>query len=265
VADEGFLQRLFNRLATEAADVRLLRASLLKQRLSTLVGTKSCCVGIAGVGPIVLRPRTTDLASFRRVFDRGEYRIPDVAADAVQARYQAILAAGRTPVVVDAGAYVGATALWFARCFPRAHVVAIEPDEESFRLLVSNTAGHSRITVIDAAVAAEQGYVRLVRVAEEWGTQVSRSDEGSPSITMDEAFAAVSDGEPFIAKINIEGFESDVFSGSLDWLDKVNVLFVEPHDWLLPSRHSSRSFQRVMGARDFDLFIVGPHLCYART
>jgi hypothetical protein len=84
-------------------------------------------------------------------------------------------------------------------------------------------------------------------------------------MTMNEAFASVPNGEPFIAKMNIEGFETDVFSGAFEWLDKIGLLFIEPHDWLLPGKHTSRSFQRALGERDFDLFIVGPHLCYARV
>ena len=168
-------------------------------------------------------------------------------------------------MIVDAGAYVGAASLWFLRCFPAAHVVALEPDPDSFRLLQKNLAPAGRATAIQAAVAASAGNVRLVPQGDPWATQVERSDDGVSSITMDQAFADVPGGDPLVAKINIEGFESDLFSGQLDWLDRVALLFIEPHDWLLPGKHTSRSFQRALGERDFDLFIVGPHLCYART
>jgi FkbM family methyltransferase len=265
MAKASVLRRMLNRLESEAANARLLRGWFFKQRLSTLLGSAECSVRMAGVGPISLRPRSTDLASFRRVFEGDEYRIPDAAADAVKSRYQAILAADRTPVIVDAGAYVGAAAIFFARCFPQAHVVALEPDEDSFRLLKSNLRDHPQVTAIQAAAAGERGHVRLVRRSEAWATQVERSNEGIPSMTMNEAFASVPNGEPFIAKMNIEGFETDVFSGAFEWLDKIGLLFIEPHDWLLPGKHTSRSFQRALGERDFDLFIVGPHLCYARV
>jgi hypothetical protein len=81
---------------------------------------------------------------------------------------------------------------------------------------------------------------------------------------MNEAFAQIPEGEPFLAKVNIEGFERDLFSDGLDWLDRIAVLFIEPHDWLFPGRHTSRTFQKALGDRDFHLFIVGPHLCYVR-
>ncbi len=265
MASQAILTRLLKRLGNEATDAALLRSSYFKHGLAALFGLGECGVSMAGVGRVTLRPRSTDLASFRRVFGGGEYRVPDSAATAVAARYQAILDAGRTPVIVDAGAYVGATSIWFARTFPQSHVVALEPDEQSFRLLEGNLQGRAQITRVHAAVAGERGHIKLLRLAEEWATQAERSLEGVASVTMDDAFAVVPNGEPFIAKINVEGFESDVFSGGLEWLDKIGLLFIEPHDWLLPGRHTSRSFQRALGGRDFDLFIVGPHLCYARV
>lgn len=264
MADIGLIKRMLNRLKWEFADVRLLRTSFFKPRLSELIGRNEFTASLAGVGPVNLRSKSTDLASFRRVFAGGEYRLPEAAAEAVRARYKAILEAGRAPVIVDAGAYVGASALWFARCFPEAHVVALEPDQESFRLLQSNLGGNQRMTAIPAAVGGTTGYVQLVAQPEQWATQVQKSADGIAAITMNEAFAAVPNGESFIAKINIEGFESDVFSGDLEWLDRIALLFIEPHDWLRPGEHTSRSFQRALGERDFGLFIVGPHLCYAR-
>ena len=265
MAERGIFARLLNRLGSEAADARLLGPDYVKRRLAALLSRPECTVGLAGVGPVTLRPRGSDLSSFRRVFASGDYDIPRAAADSILKRYEAIIAGGRTPVIVDAGAYVGAAAMLFRSRFPGAHVVALEPDPESFRLLQRNLTPGGRSTPIQAAVAGTAGKVRLVPQGESWATQVERADDGIASITMDEAFASIPGGEPFIAKINIEGFESDVFSGSLDWLDKIALLFIEPHDWLLPGKHTSRSFQRALGERDFDLFIVGPHLCYART
>jgi FkbM family methyltransferase len=264
VSDRGIVPRILDRLGSEADELRLLGGSLFKQRLWSVLGRKECRVRLAGLGSVTVRPRGTDIASFRRVFAAGDYRIPPAAEDAVKKQYEAIRGAGRTPVIVDAGAYVGAASLWFSNYFPDAHVVALEPDPESFRLLRQNLADAGRATAMQSAVAAAPGNVRLVRQAEAWATQVCRSDDGISSITMSEAFGTVPNGDPFIAKINIEGFESDVFSGGLDWLDRIALLFIEPHDWLLPGKHPSRSFQRALGDRDFDLFIVGPHLCYAR-
>jgi FkbM family methyltransferase len=142
--------------------------------------------------------------------------------------------------------------------------VAVEPDGESFALLQQNLSRTTGTTAINGAVAGRSGHVRVVPVGESWANRVEQSDEGVPAMTMNALFDGVPKGEPFMAKVNIEGFESDLFEDNLDWLDRVTVLFIEPHDWLLPGKFTSRSFQRALGDRDFHLLIVGPNLCYVR-
>jgi FkbM family methyltransferase len=259
------LGRLAARLRYEADDVRLLGRGALKRKFHRLAGKQECSLHIAGVGPVTVRLGDTDLDSFRGIFGALEYEFPVPAVEAaVRARYEAILAAGRTPVIVDAGAYVGAASLWFRSKFPKAHIVAMEPDPDSFRLLERNLAAFGPATAIQAAVGASAGQVRLVAAGGSWATQVERSGGDIRVATMDEAFAMVPGGEPLLAKVNIEGFENDVFSANLEWLDRITLLFIEPHDWLLPGKRTSGTFQKAIGERDFHLFIVGPHLCYAR-
>ena len=261
----SFLTRLVKRLGREASDARLLGIGTLTHHFGRLTGRRECEVRLRGVGPVTLRPAEPQLASFRRIFADREYDVPvREAEEALRDRYQAILSRGRKPVIVDAGAYVGAASLWFGAKFPQAHIVAVEPDPENFSLLERNLSTSGSFVPIQAAIGGETGRVRLVPAAESWATQVERSEAGVELITMNEAFAAVAKGEPFIAKINVEGFEADIFKGDLEWLDKVAMLFIEPHDWLLPGQHTSRPFQRALGSRDFELFIVGPHLCYVR-
>lgn len=260
-----FLNRAISRFRYEARRARLFRAGTVEHRVHRSLGKRETSLHLAGIGRVSIRRGDTDLASFLGIFAGPEYDFPIPAVEAsVQARCEEILAAGRTPVIVDAGAYVGASVLWFGSKFPQAHIVAIEPDPDSFALLERNLARTGRTTPLNAAVGSRAGQVRMVRSSGSWANQVERCDSGIRIITMNEAFATIADGEPLMAKINIEGFEEDVFSGNLQWLDRISILYLEPHDWLYPGRHTSRSFQKALGERDFHLFIVGPHLCYAR-
>ena len=259
------LNRAASRLRYEASGARLFGAGLLKERMYRSLRKPECSLDLSGIGRGTVRPGDTDLASFLGIFAGPEYDFPIPAVEAAaRARYDEILSAGRTPVIVDAGAYVGASALWFRSKFPRAHIVAMEPDPDSFRLLDRNLGALERTTAVQGAVGAEAGEVRMVPSTGSWANQVERSDGGIRVVTMNEAFAMVPNGEPLIAKINIEGFEEDVFSANLEWLDRISLLYIEPHDWLYPGKHTSRTFQKALGDRDFHLFIVGPHLCYAR-
>jgi hypothetical protein len=71
-------------------------------------------------------------------------------------------------------------------------------------------------------------------------------------------------GEAFIVKIDIEGFESDLFASNTDWLEHTFAVFIEPHDWLLPYEGTSQSFQKALVRWPFDLFLIGENLLYVR-
>lgn len=217
------------------------------------------------IGNITLRPQETDLRAFRQVFMRGEYdldRLP--GASPIRVRYDAIVASGKLPVIIDAGANVGAATLWFKKLFPKAAIVAVEPDPDNAALLRRNVAALPDVEIKEAAIGSEPGFVSLDGDLGAWGVQTTRSDKGCPIVTMNECFASVADGEPLFAKIDIEGFEEDLFTKNLEWVDKVQAILLEPHDWMLPGKKSSRPFQKVMGARDFDLMICGENLVYVR-
>jgi FkbM family methyltransferase len=225
-------------------------------------------VRMKGVGHIHLRLGDSDFAAFKQVFAGREYdlRVVRRASSRVAERYRAILDAGRVPVIIDAGANVGAASLWFARTFPDARVVAVEPDPENARILRLNVAGESRISVLEAAIAGEPGRVSLAGNGMSWAVQTVRSDNGElPAVTMAESVGSVQNGELFIAKIDIEGFESDLFAGDQDWIDRATVIIVEPHDWLFPGRATSKTFQSAMGKRNFELFISGENLVYVAS
>jgi len=225
-------------------------------------------VRMKGVGHVHLRLGDSDFAAFKQVFARREYDLGLVggAYSRVAERYRAILDAGRVPVIIDAGANVGAASLWFAQAFREAQVVAIEPDPGNAKLLRLNVAGEGRISVLEAAIAGEPGRVSLAGNGMSWAVQTIRSDHGElQAVTMEQSVATVPNGELFIAKIDIEGFELDLFAGDQNWIDRATVIIIEPHDWLFPGRATSKTFQAAMGKRNFELFISGENLIYVAS
>jgi hypothetical protein len=82
---------------------------------------------------------------------------------------------------------------------------------------------------------------------------------------MPQAFAKVPKGVPFIAKVDIEGFESELFATNVDWLNDVYMVVIEPHDYQFAGMKTSRSFQSAMANHDFELFISGDSLIYMRV
>jgi hypothetical protein len=70
---------------------------------------------------------------------------------------------------------------------------------------------------------------------------------------------------PFIAKIDIEGAESELFSKNTDWIDQFPVVIIELHDWLLPNENSSRNFLQCVSSRARDFLYKRENIFSVRT
>lgn len=214
-------------------------------------------VRVPGVGTVHLRARARDHAVLQQVWVKRNY---DLAARAPE-HWPALRAAheaAERPVVLDAGAHVGMSVLWWKRLFPRATVVALEPHPENFALLGRNTAGVRGVVALNAALAPEPGTARVgglgaaARVGQDGDAEV-------PAVTVAELMDRFGARELLLVKLDIEGAEEALFAqdADLDWLDRTRALAVETHDWLFPGRTTSRGLWRAVGARRFDVGWAG--------
>lgn len=246
------------------ADVRSCGVSFALANFRQRWGSGTPAFNLRGRN-LVVRAGESDFRTFRQVFRDREYAVnqPEIAARLL-AYFDAIVARGNTPVIVDAGANIGAASLWFLDAFKGCQVVAIEPDDQNAIILRRNLVADRSATVLEAAIGSQAGRVEISRAEGGWATRTRRAEEGVSVVTINQAVAVVPQGELFIVKVDIEGFESDLFSTNLDWLDQASAVFVEPHDWMVPEQRTSRSFQRAFAERDFDILITGENLLYVR-
>jgi FkbM family methyltransferase len=221
---------------------------------------------IRGGSRIAIRRQNSDYDTLRQVFEDREYSIGNDAVEAdIRSRYADLLSNGQRPIIIDAGANIGLATLWFKAQYPKATVIAIEPDTENFAVLKENVIADDTTLLVDAAVGSRPGLVSLIQASKGWAVQTQRTQgQGIDIITIDDAIALVPNGVPLIVKIDIEGFESDLFSDNLAWLDATFAVFIEPHDWMDPSKTTSRAFQRAFGERNFNVYIRGEKLLYVR-
>jgi FkbM family methyltransferase len=189
-----------------------------------------------------LRAGKSDIATIRQVFRDRQYDIGvnEKVGARIWRRYSEILDCGKIPTIVDAGANIGTASLWFLIKYPRAEVVAVEPEFNNLAVLQMNADGKKRLSDLAAAIGSTEGFVSVKGLG--WGARTTRSEVGIPIVTMENAFRCVKDGLPFIAKIDIEGFEKDLFSENLEWLHDVYVVYIEPHDWMLPGQMIATRF-----------------------
>lgn len=202
-----------------------------------------------------LRAGTSDFNVFKHIFVdpaysfRRQYFRRDMAD-----RYRAILAQGKTPLIIDCGANIGCSPLWFRCQYPEARIVAIEPEAENFRLLEQNIAG-ARIEALNKAVHSTRGKVGVVAGGDETAFRTVAAADGAGSIeTVTIADVTEPPDELFIVKIDIEGFEETLFAANTEWIDRTQLIIIELHDHLFPGRAGSRTFFRALldsAPRDF--------------
>lgn len=138
------------------------------------------------------------------------------------------------PLVIDCGANIGLSILYFKKIFPAAPIIGFEPDPHNFELLQrnlrQNPSLNTDITLIKKALWINNNGITF----QAEGTEGSKIDEGSASgstrvETQDlREFLAGFDSIDFL-KVDIEGAENKVIPAAKDQLHKVKNLFLEYH------------------------------------
>jgi FkbM family methyltransferase len=168
----------------------------------------------------------------------------------------------RGPLIVDAGANIGAASVYFASKLPDSLVIAIEPDFGNYQLLAENTEG-LRVTAVHGALASTSGRARVIDAGEGfWGYRTRPIHEGEKGgirrITMNQVYETLApEWVPFIVKIDIEGGEKDLFSKDVEWVDRTPLIIIELHDWLLTSEANSSSFLQCISQLNRDFVYIG--------
>ncbi|MEI9989848.1 MAG: FkbM family methyltransferase [Rhizomicrobium sp.] len=191
-------------------------------------------------GAVHLRPGTSDVPTFRQIFTEQSYDLNKISRfKAVKAHYERMLEEGKTPLILDCGANIGLSSVWFANMFPKAMVVAVEPSKPNFALLKANTAGYPNILPVLGAVWNETTKLSIENPdADFWSFQVSADSKHQSSSDSVEAFtignlmAMAGAEEILIAKIDIEGAEAALFQSNIDWIDSTQLIIIELHDWI---------------------------------
>jgi FkbM family methyltransferase len=215
--------------------------------------------------PFFHRDTVADQGVMKQIFTNQDYSLARLRRGAELQQIGRSLA---RPLIIDAGANIGASVCWFAFHFPHAHIVAVEPDPANFDLLRRNTEGLN-VTPHQAALGCEDGRVHLVDPgAGEWGYRTVQASDGAvPLIAIGRLVAeqAAAGFHPFIAKVDIEGGEAALFAPPVDWVDRFPLIVVELHDWLMPGQGTSRNFLQCVASRDRDFVYIGENIFSIRN
>lgn len=168
--------------------------------------------------------------------------------------------------IIDGGGNIGLTVAFFARQYPNATIVTIEPNSGNFDMLKKNTADLALVHPMQGGVWNKTAHLRIVD-----------ESAGNNSFTVTEVDTPTNDSikayaiadimalhgvtKVDIVKLDIEGSEKQVFANGYEsWLPHTRLLIIELHDRMVPG--CSKAFFSAISQYDFRFELRGENLFF---
>jgi FkbM family methyltransferase len=209
-------------------------------------------------GDVFLRERGSDMATFEEIVVEEVYKtvLPSVK---------------NVKTVIDLGANIGLASLYLAYHYPACQILCVEPNPETYGLLLRNVGKlnrSGRCKTLNAAVWGSHQWLApdQKNAADRYSTFAVRAaleNESSAleGYTMNEILNYSGFDRVDLLKVDIEGAERELFSSQdLSWLDRVGAIAIEFHE---DSRISS-GFDDKMRRYGFEICNGNKHTVLAR-
>lgn len=209
--------------------------------------------------PVWLRPGTSDIASFERIFLKNALDGREFAQQGVVDARAAAL--GRKAVIIDGGANIGLSAVWFARAYPQATIFAVEPDAGNVAMLRRNTAAYPNVVPVEGGLWDKPATLGIVNPGDTaWAYRVDEtrhdlSQVAIAALSINELMARAGADELMIVKLIIQGAEKAVFRSNLDWLARTRQVIFMPNDWAEPWSGAGRVAMAALARLSFDWIV----------
>jgi FkbM family methyltransferase len=208
--------------------------------------------------PLRLRTGSSDPEVFYQVFAQKAYDFGGSQQYSdLQRVYGRAVSNGELPLIVDCGANIGITSIWYALHYPKARIYAIEPDADNFDILQANVKAYPNIVPLHAAIWNRSAAVRIINEsAPAWAFRVDEDLEGGiATVTVSDIMRLAGATKIFLIKIDIEGFEQVLFRDNIGWMEFTTAIVIELHDWMLPGAGSSIPFVAALAQHPFEIVL----------
>jgi FkbM family methyltransferase len=205
--------------------------------------------------PIYLRKNTSDIATFNQVLVELEYdyKLKE-----------------QPKFIIDCGANIGLSSIFFQSKFPNSTVIAIEPEISNFNQLVKNTSSYKNIKCVNNGIWDKSSILEVVdeRNFGHWGFECKVVETESVNtivgLSINDVLEQNNRYEIDLLKIDIEGAELELFSNNYEnWLPKTKVIMIELHDSYRLG--CSKSFFSAIIKYDFSVFHRGENIICIRN
>lgn len=156
-----------------------------------------------------------------------------------------------TPFIIDAGAHIGLSVLYFKQLYHGSQIVALEPNPESFKILERNIFENQieGVTLIQTALSDKSGIETLYldETSDQWysvasfhkGSWVGSQQSKEIEVEAHALSEFVTKPIDFL-KMDIEGVEQRVLESSAESLPLIKQLIIEFHT------HKTQSLQKMV-------------------
>lgn len=135
------------------------------------------------------------------------------------------------PRILDLGANIGLSVLYFKQLYPGGEITAFEADPMIFGHLEKNVHGNGfrDVSLINKAVWDENSIIRFNSEGADGGRVAIEDDKNIISVESVDIREILNRGDYDFLKMDIEGAEERVFPACKDFLPSFKFVFVEYH------------------------------------
>lgn len=150
--------------------------------------------------------------------------------------------------MIDAGAYIGDTSVYFLSRFPNLNVIALEPNLESYKTAKKNLKPYGKCVKLLQKGLFSNDETQYFSGAGT-GTTITKSGTQMECISIMSLIEQYSIPRIDFLKMDIEGAEENIFSSNPElWLQYVDMLIIEIH-----GHHIKSLITEVLGKNNFSM------------
>ncbi|ARV61247.1 hypothetical protein BZZ01_23880 [Nostocales cyanobacterium HT-58-2] len=154
--------------------------------------------------------------------------------------YYDFLLPSQPQTILDLGANVGFTAIFFARKYPLAEIACVEPVSNNLDILQKNFELNAiKAKVFPAAIAVEDGPIQMQLAPHDYGHKVAGISYGEvfsgqtvdveavsiPTLLKELGWKRIG-----LLKVDIEGYEAILLKERCEWLSSIDAICIECHE-----------------------------------
>lgn len=239
------------KIANFIRDYRIIGIDAFKLEFYPILGKRKVTVKLNGYRyPISLRCNMADYITYSQVFLKKDYEFD-------------ILNTLNPSVIIDCGANIGLTSVYYRNKYPGVHLISIEPEDNNYQMLIENMKYYENVLCLKNGVWNKKCNLNIVDKSVLDNSFVVCEFPGSlgiQAVTIGDIVKDYNLDKIDILKIDIEGSEKRIFSGGYEtWLPLVKVLIIELHDRFVPG--CAKAVFDALVSYKYKMYIKGESVC----